>query len=329
MKRYRKSLFFVVIMLAAVFGGCALKEYQKPVSETRLLLNTVCTITLYGAQDKLLLTEALDLCEEYEAMFSMTSEGSDIWRVNHAEGNPVAVSPQTAEVIAAGLRFGNLSDGMFDITVGRLSALWDFSGNPSVPSALALAAALETVDYRNVTLDGNTVRLAYPGAWVDLGGIAKGYIADRLAAFLKIRGAEGAVIDLGGNVYVVGEKPNGKPWRVGVRKPSGGSSGFVGTIETGEASVVTSGIYERQFESDGVMYHHILDPTDGMPVKSDVVSATVVTESSMLGDVLSTLIVLLGSESVPALLDSFPELHGAALVLDDGDLLQFGDIVME
>ena len=319
------SLFFIITHIL-LLCGCAGGGRKAPVSETRLLLDTVCSITLYDPPDRAVLEDALDLCAGYESLLSVTIEGSDVWRINHADGKPVAVSAQTTEIVLEGLRYGDLSDGMFDISIGRLSGLWNFKGNPAVPLAEELAIAIETVDYRKIVVSGDTVQLTDPESRLDLGGIAKGYIADRVAAFLKERGVKAAVIDLGGNVVAVGRKPSGEKWRVGVRKPFDDSGKLLGTIETGAASIVTSGVYERQFESGGVVYHHIINPYTGMPVVSDVVSATVLTESSMAGDALSTILVLMGSGMAEKLADEATGFIGAALLLSSGDVMQIGEV---
>ena len=324
MRRY--SVFIVILALAAGVGGCAGKQQEAPVSETRILLDTYCTLTVYGTIDPALLEEAFSLCAEYEAMLSMRLEGSDVWRINHAGGAAVTVAPETIEVIKAGLVFGGLSAGLFDITIGRVSTLWDFTNDPHVPSRTELEQARATVDYRDVVVDGDTVRLKSDEAWLDLGGIAKGYIADRLAAFLKERGVTGAVVDLGGDVAIVGAKPDGSPWLIGVRRPFGARNELLGIIEAGEASVVSSGIYERQFIEDGVIYHHILYPNTGMPAETDVVGATLVAENSAAGDALSTMALLVGSDRAPDLLGAAPGFIGALLMLENGELVQIGDI---
>lgn len=322
----RTSALVTVILLFATIAGCAEKQPTAPVSETRVLLDTYCTMTIYGAHEPALLDEAFKLCAQYEALFGITVEGGDVWRINHAMGTPVSVAPQTAEVIRAGMVYGGISDGMFDITVGRLSALWDFSGSAYVPSEAELGAVLASIDYRQVTVTEDTVQLADPEAWIDLGAIAKGYIADMLAGFLKENGVSGAVIDLGGDVAIIGEKPDGSPWYIGVRQPFGGRSDLLGIIETGGASVTTSGVYERQFVENGIIYHHILDPYTGMPVRSDIIGATIVTESSMTGDALSTIALLAGSERAAGLLEQAHGFIGALLILENGELMRIGDI---
>lgn len=323
----KKNILLILLLLISVpLTGCNRSRTLEPISETRLLLDTVCTVTVYDPAERGLLTEALDLCAKYESLYSRTVEGSDIWRINHAQGAPVTVDASTAELIQDALDYGALSGGWFDITVGRLCALWDFNGNPAVPPPDKLAEARDTVDYRRVLVDGTTVQMGNDEAWLDLGGIAKGYIADQLAAFLKGRGVKSAIIDLGGNIVTVGLKPDGGQWHIGVEQPFSDHNELIGSLNTGEASIVTSGIYERQFMENGVLYHHVLNPYSGMPVDSDVVSATIVSESSTVGDALSTIVILLGSEKAASLLDQTPGLMGAVLMLKSGELLQYGDV---
>jgi len=321
-------------------SGCDGSPDAAPVSESRLLLDTVCTITIYDPAMQGLLTEALELCTQYEFMLSRTVEDGDIWRINHAKGMPVKVDEHVVRLLREGLDYGDLSGGWFDITIGRLSALWDFNGSPAVPSQEALISARNTVDYRQVFIDGDTVRLGDAEAMLDLGGIAKGYIADRLADFLKERGVESAIIDLGGNIVTVGLKPSsgrrsnssgvrsngGQLWNIGVTAPFQARSELIGSLSLGEASIVTSGIYERLFIENDTLYHHILDPFSGLPVDSDVISATIVSESSAVGDALSTIVILLGSEGAVPMLEQAPGIMGAVLMLKSGELLQYGDI---
>ena len=325
----RKLLLPILLIIIPLLGGCAEEQPQGPLSETRLLLDTYCTITIYEPYDPALLEEAFELCAKYEATLSRTVEGSDVWRVNHAGGLPVTVDPKTAALIRTGLDYGGMSDGMFDITIGRLSSLWDFGKSSTVPPEPDLIAARETVDHGRVTVTGATVLLADPKAWLDLGGIAKGYMADEIAGFLMERGVEGAVIDLGGDISVIGAKPDGDPWRVGIRDPFSESREVFGVLSTGEASVVTSGIFERRFVEDGVLYHHILDPVTGMPAEIDIVGVTLVTESATAGDAFATALIVGGSEKAEALLEKVPGLIGAILALESGELIRYGDIDLQ
>ena len=350
----KKVLRYPIVLCVVLLAGCAaerpvdrqalhqIQANRQPanqqqtnqqqadhVSGTRLLLDTYCTITVFGSNEQSLLDEAFDLCSRYEALFSITVEGSDVWRINHAGGMPVAVDQETLALIGDMRKFGDITGGKFDISIGRLSTLWDFTGQSGIPSETDIVFARNTVNYENILIDGNTVQLVDPEAWIDLGGVAKGYIADRIAAFLMERGVTGAVIDLGGDVALAGNKPDGTLWRIGIRRPFGGISDLLGVVETGAASIVTSGTYERQFESDGVIYHHILDPDTGMPVETDIVSVTIISDSAAAGDALSTSVLLIGSDMAADLLNRVPGFIGALIVLENGDLLEYGDIVFQ
>ena len=325
-----KSIFAGILLplfLFVMFNiGCSKKPSDEYLSETRLLLDTYCTITIHGDVDSELLDRAFRLCENLEALLSITIEGSDVWRINNSGGEPVTVDAKTIEVIRAGLTFGELTNGLFDITVGRLSRLWDFGGSQNVPSEAEIEEALATIDYRQVRVDGQTVQLENPDTWIDLGAIAKGFIGYEVAKFLASNGASGALIDLGGDVVVLGDRYEGGPWRIALRKPFGGVNEQLGVIEVSWASVLSSGIYERQFEKDGVRYHHILDTRTGMPVVSDVVSATLITGTAIIGEGISTIAVLYGSEKVQELFEQVPGFIGAVLVLESGEVKTFGEV---
>ena len=332
-KMYR---LFLILISVILLGGCANKQSSEHKSETRLFLDTYCTITVHGQIESELLDKAFNLVEEYENLFSITVEGSDVWSINNANGEPVIMDFRTVEVIKAGVYFGDLTDGKFDITIGRLSRLWDFgsyvensSYRPLLPSETELEAALGTVDYRQIEITGNTVRLGNPDAWIDLGAIAKGYIADKVAELLIEGGVIGALIDLGGDIVTVGNRSDGSPWRIGIREPVQGTEELIGAIEASGAAVISSGVYQRQFEIDGVIYHHILDPKTGQPAQSDVVSATFLTESAVMGEGASTIAVLVGSEGMLDIYSQIPGFIGAVLVLNSGEVLEFGDVRLE
>jgi thiamine biosynthesis lipoprotein len=277
-----------------------------------------------------IISGAFDLISKYEDLFSVTIEGSDIWRVNHANAEVVPVSPPTIDILNQALFYSMLSDGMFDVTIGQLTALWKSSDGLSYIES-ALPALRETVDFMQIELFEDAVRLNNPQARIDLGGIAKGFIADKVAEFFIEKGVESAIINLGGDIVTLGTAPEGRLWRIAVREPFGGDEGrvFYGIINVGTGSVVSSGVYERFFEVEGVIYHHIIDPFTGFPANTDVVSATVVAENATTGDVLASIIVLVGSEKAEALLNQVSGFIGALLILDNGDYIIIGDVEFE
>lgn len=300
MKRF---LALVVLVISAfAFSGGAGAETTK-LSEIGFYLDTVVTLTAY-VEDGQVLKDAMAECARYEQMLSRTIEDSDVWRINHAEGKPVEVSEDTAAVLACAIRISELSGGVFDVTIAPVSTLWDFtSGTAVLPDADVLAEAAKLVDYTKIVLEGNTVTLP-AGMMIDLGGIAKGYIADRVKAYLEERGVEHAILSFGGNVVAIGTKPDGQEWVVGIQDIDAPTGEAMLKTRMGGGSIVTSGIYERNFEVDGIWYHHLLDPATGWPVQNELASVTIRSESSMEGDAVSTAAFVLGKEEGMRLVES-------------------------
>ena len=295
MKRVLLCLLALVLLL-----GC---RGQTAHSAAGFACDTVVTITAYAPQD--VIDGTLTVCAEYERLLSKTIEGSDIWNLNHAGGEPVEVYPETAALLRLAAEIGENSEGAFDVTIAPLSAMWDFTADdPTVPDAGALLTAAARVDYRNIRIEGNTVTLLN-GAEIDLGGIAKGYIADRVAEYLREKGVVGACINMGGNVVTIGTKPDGSMWTVGIRDPNGTPDQSEEVLKLGSAAVVTSGTYERFFELAGVRYHHILDPKTGMPIENGLASVTIIGTRSDLCDALSTACFVLGEQGSKAILERY------------------------
>ena len=256
------------------------------------------------------------LCERYENLFSRTIPASDISRINSAGGEAVAVAPETAQMVARALTYCEKSGGVFDVTAGCLTRLWDFHQG-IVPEQQTLQQAVQRVDWRtvNVFQENDTwyVQLADPAAALDVGGIAKGWIADELGKYLQRKGFEDFLINLGGNVLAHGHNAQGKPWTIGITNPFPDQSENVVVRCTGE-SVVTSGTYERCFQKNGVLMHHILDPQTGFPVVTDAVGATIVCEKSIDAEGFSTTALALGVESGLAFCKAQPEIISAIFI---------------
>jgi len=317
----RKAVASILLAACVLASGCTTGPKDPggdPISSTGFMLDTVITITLYDGLNHENLDGAMDVCAKYEQMFSKTIEGSDVWRINHASGQPTEVSNETAELIATALRYSELSGGAFDITIGLASSLWDFkSSSPKVPDAAALAEAVTHVDYRNVKLEGNTVTLLDDEAQIDLGAIAKGYIADKIVAYLASRGVTSAIINLGGNVYAMGSK-GGSNWTIGLQDPFKRRNTPISAVQLQNKSVVTSGIYERCFTAeDGTFYHHILDPKTGYSVRNGLASVTIIYDKSVDGDALTTTCFVLGLEKGMELVESLEGVE--AIFIDENE----------
>lgn len=300
----------------ASLTGCAASSAtqaaEKAVEAGELLsgvtfdYNTMVTLQAACSQD--VLDAALARCDYFESIFSHTLDSSDIGRINASHGEPIEVSAETADIIQKSLAYSEASEGLFDISIGAVSSLWDFA-QATKPTDEDLQEALTHVNYRNISVDGTTVTLADPAMKLDLGGIAKGYIADDLAAYFTSQGCESALINLGGNVYALGNQPDGTPWTVGIENP-GVEDAVIGTVETKNKSTVASGMYEQQFELDGVTYHHILDPSTGYPAETDLESVSVVSDKSIDGDCWATILFLMGSDKALAVLNDRDDLSG-------------------
>ncbi len=314
-----KKMLAVLIALM-LMCGCANAQSTKPLARQGFMLDTVISISLYDTQDEAILDGAFALCEEYEQLFSRTISTSDVYRINHSDGAPVEVSDATAELLCIALEYARLSGGAFDPTIEPLVTLWDIMADePYVPDAGAISAALARVDWTKVSVDGNVVTL-HAGMGLDLGGIAKGYIADKLREYLSENGVDSALINLGGNVLTLGGKPDGSNFTIGVQKPFGQNSDILGACRLKGMSVVTSGIYERYFVEDDRLYHHILDTKTGYPVENELYSVTIISPTSTDGDALSTICFALGSEDGMALIETLDGIE-CVYCLSDGTLL--------
>lgn len=286
------------------------------------LFNTLNTIRA-STTDEDLLTDVKRRCRKWERLFSRFDPESELYRINDAKGKPVNVDPELASFIESALGYCAEVDGLFDITMGAVTRLWDF-GNKVIPDKGTVSEALEHVDYRKVHVDGTTVCLEDPEAVLELGGIAKGYIADGIINILKEHGVEHSLVNLGGNVAVSGGREDGEPFGVGIRQPApsmeAGIESVFAAVRLTDGSVVTSGIYERMFVQDGRLYHHILDRRTGFPAKTDVVSATIVSSRSLDGDGYSTALVLMGADAALQFAMDHPGLE-VIIVTNEGEVL--------
>lgn len=311
---------FVSLTALFLLSGCR-PAGHTPLSASGFYFNTLISVTIYDDCDELVLTECFSLCEKYETMFSATLEGSDIYRINHAEGNPCEVSEETIELLRLSIEYANLTDGIVDPTVYPVSSLWNFSsGEEIVPNASDITTALSRVDYRCIQIEQNTVTLTNNDAAIDLGFIAKGYIGEKLKEYLLSIGVENALINLGGNILTMGSKPDGSLYRIGIEMPfRQGESAADFTLS--DCSIVTSGVYERCFEKDGILYHHLIDTSTGYPADNGLLSVTIFHPDSARADALSTTCFLLGAEEGLALVEK-TEGAEAMFILSDYTIIK-------
>ena len=276
----KKNITLPMMLILLLLCGCNSGETEN--SETRFLLDTVCTVTADCGDD--IINGAFSLCEDLERTLSKNVKDSDVYRLNNTEGF-VSVSPDTLKTVERALYYSELSGGKFDITIAPVSALWDFK-NQVVPDRNEIAEALKNVDYHSVEIKKSEISLN--GKQIDLGGIAKGYIADKATEYLKENGVKKALINFGGNICMIGQ------YNIGIKRPFDDS--VITSIEIKDKCAVTSGIYERYIEKDGNTYHHILDPKTGYGVENELAAVTVIGEKAFDCDALSTVCMLLGAE---------------------------------
>ena len=285
-------------------------------------LDTYVTITSYDNTSEEVLQNALNLCDKYEKIFSMHDESSELWSLNHNETQ--VVSDDLGIAINKGFEMYRASDGHFQISIGSVSGLWDFHGdNPydtRFPDDELLKEKLKYVDDSKISLtkEGSGWRVNKPSETViDLGAVAKGYIADGIKDYLVSEGCTSAVINLGGNVCCIGDK-NGSPFNIGIRKPFGEANDTVAVFELNDMSLISSGISERYFKDYSErIYHHILDPETGYPYDNELYQVSIITKSSLDGDCLSTLCFTLGLEEGLKLIEETPDTEAVFITSDE------------
>lgn len=286
--------FFLSVFIAALLTGCS----QKPVVRTEWLMGTVCTIKFYGCPETAVVDDCFDAIREIEQEISAVDPQSRLSAVN--AGRQQTVSPLLGDLIAVSLKTAAETNGAFSPVLGRLTALWGFSGDaPQLPpdediARLLPAAVLQAVEY-NPKL--SLLTLTLPDSALDFGAIGKGYASDAVKQICKEAGCP-ALINLGGNIQTVDSKPDGKPWSISIQSPLITGTPTVGTLSFfGERSLSTSGDYQKFFYENGVKYHHILDPATGKPADSGLRSVTVVSQHrGAETDALSTALFVMGEK---------------------------------
>lgn len=313
----KRSWFLIVLCLPLLLCGCA----QKSAEREFFAMDTVMQLRAYGPAAEDALAQAEAEIYRLEGVLSCRDEQAALARLNETGGG--TAGEETAALLQTALTLCEQTGGAYDPALGALSEAWGFStGAYRVPEPDALAEAMQSSGAGLVQLDGISVTLTN-GAQLDLGGIAKGYAADLLRAQLEKEGVTSATLDLGGDVFVMGRKTDGSDWRIAVKDPADTES-YLGVVSAADKFVVTSGVYERYFEENGVRYHHILDPKTGCPAESGLVSVTVLCGNGAWADALSTACFVLGPDGALALRDDLAD-QGTdfelILVTDDGRVL--------
>lgn len=332
MKKLSKYILIVTLLSSLIITQTGCSSEVEPVSKDNYFLDTTCNISIYSTSederdlDKDLAGEAIDkaykLCAKLEKTLSKTIEVSDVSKINSSNGEWIEVSDYTKELLRKGIKYSKLSVGDFDITVGGITSQWDFHAeDPKLPEKAKLSEAVKHIGYQNIEIDGNRVRLLDTETQIDLGGIAKGYIGDKITESLEKDGVTSAIVNLGGNIICIGTKPGEDGFTIGVEAPFSDRTEIVGSVLAADKTLVTSGVYERMFELDGKIYHHILSTETGWPVKSDLDSVTLIADKgySVDCDALSTTCLIKGYKEAKKIIDTQDGIE-AVFVLSNGDV---------
>ncbi len=317
MKRRYMVLFFFIIVLCA---GCTA---ARPMKKTDFCMDTYISVTVYRQKDEKWIDEVFSRCHAYEDLLSKTSPDSDISRLENARFSYVPIAQETREIIEIYQSLYEASEGKLDCTIGALTGLWNFHEplpDDPVPSAEAIQEAAASVDANALILKDDTACLASETAKLDFGAVAKGYIAGKMRDFLVEQGVESAILDFGGNIVVIGSRPDGKPFRIGIQQPFGDANEAAASLSVSDQSVITAGVYQRYFRQGETLYHHILDPSTGYSAQTDLYSATILCDDPAAGDAYSTICILLGKEKALDLIRRTPGLE-AIFITENNEII--------
>lgn len=307
MKESKRLLGVLVLMLGLVLAGCSNEkevELRKQAYEdTEFLMGTYVSLRIYNEGKEDVLEDGFNVVRELADKITGETVESDISKINAAAGDhAVVVSEPVYELLKIADSYSDEMDGQFNYAIGSITKLWRIGFDDArKPSQEEIDQALLAIDFTEVTFNDEeqSVYLPNEAMALDLGAIAKGYIADQVRDLFEEEGITSAIIDLGGNVFVMGGSPSrdGEVWRVGIQDPLGVRGSSVGSTVQSDRSIVTSGIYERYLEVDGQLYHHLMDPKTGYPFDNEIAGVSIISEDSVDGDTLSTLVFGLGVEA--------------------------------
>jgi len=313
------TILLLCICLPLVFVGCDSKS-EEPVSRETYLMGTIINIKAYGKNADKAVQASVDKISDIENKMSLNISTSEINKINKNAGiAPVKVSKNTFDVVKASLIYSEKTKGSFDITVEPLVSLWGIGTDKArIPSKDEISNALSLINYKDVVINEkeSTIMLKRKGQAIDLGAIAKGYTADELKKVLLNYNVSSAFLNLGGNVYVLGNKPDKTPWKIGVQNPLEPRGDYLGIVSVSDKSIVTSGNYERFFERNGKRYHHIFDTKTGYPAEKGLISVSIISDKSIDGDALSTSVYTLGLDEGKKLIESLKDVE-AVFVTND------------
>ncbi|SDX92706.1 FAD:protein FMN transferase [Lachnobacterium bovis] len=310
----RASLIGVILFLIVITFALSSRFFSKydkasnnPITSSKFSLDTIVTITVYNNEDSKYVDKCFDIINKYDNMFSTSKANSDISKINTNPNKFVHVHKDTIEVLKSSIKTAQQTNGLFDPTIGKLTDLWNISelaknaknknnevSANNIPSAEKIHSLVPHINYKNIKIQDDSVMLCDSNAKIDLGGIAKGYIADKIKLYFnKCPLKNKAIINLGGNILTI-NKSSSDTFNIGIQKPFSATNSTIGKIKISNSSIVTSGIYERFFKCNNKIYHHILNTSTGYPVDNNLEEVTIITPKSTNADALSTSVFSMG-----------------------------------
>lgn len=318
------KILSMVILSILLLSGCGLSDEGEPARAQIFAMDTVMEITVYGEKGEEAVQAAEKKIRQWENLFSVNKSNSDIARINAYSGTYQSVSGDTLEIIKRSCEISERTEGLFDISIYPIVRAWGFTtGQYQVPTVKNRKQLCQKVDYKKIHCQGSQVFIP-KGMELDLGGIAKGYASHHIIEMFRQMGVDSAIVSLGGNVETLGKKMDGNLYKIGIKDPFSPEE-LLGTVAIEDKAVITSGGYERYFEADGAVYHHIMDKRTGAPAKSDLASVTIVADDGVLADGLSTALFVVGSERAQAMQKEREDFE-MILVKQDGEVIISHDL---
>lgn len=312
MKSKKIVLLSILIVFLLLLTACAenTPEELPQVEDSAFMMDTLVQMRAHGENAEIAVEKSMEKIKEIEALMSKTIESSDIYKLNTKTESKVKMNPETLIVLNKAKEYAELTEGSFDPALGNLIELWNIGGeNPSVPLETEIDKALNFSGHQYLKVYEQSAEITKAGVKVDLGAIVKGYAAEEVEKIAAKYDIEHAFVNLGGNVLVIGNKVDGSPWKIGIQDPRAGRGNVAAIVDAVDKTIVTSGNYERYFEENGKIYHHILNPKTGYPTENNLLSVSIVSDNSFDADALSTSVYVMGLEKGMEFIEKMPEVE--------------------
>jgi len=296
LKKKNIILLSILLVFLLILTACGNRGEELPeVEDNAFLMDTLVQMRAHGENAEIAVEESMERIREIENLMSKTIETSDIYKLNNNPKTEIELDSESMNVLEKALNYAELTAGDFDPTIGALVELWGIgTEDAAVPDQSEIESALANTGYKYLSLTENSAEITKDGVKIDLGGIAKGYAAEEVKKVVQKHDVKHAFVNLGGNVLVIGDKVDGSPWKIGIQDPREGRGNVMAVVDAVDKTIVTSGNYERYFEENGKLYHHIIDPKTGYPAENNLLSVTIISENSFDADALSTAVYVMG-----------------------------------